>query len=90
MIFLIYKCQTPEQTFTFTDSILQPDASVVRVIPCSVSSVTDRNNYQPTPQTGEEAARIMEKLNGYCAPYQLQFEKETEGVYIPSEKQQEE
>ncbi len=70
------------QTFTFIDGILTPD-NQVEVIPCSISSVTDRNNYQPTPQTGEEAKRIMEKLNGYCTAYDLKFIEQTDGVYIP-------
>lgn len=70
------------QTFTFIDGILTPD-NQVEVIPCSVSSVTDHNNYQPTPQTGEEAKRIMEKLNGYCDAYDLRFIEQTDGVYIP-------
>ena len=70
------------QTFTFIDGVLTPD-NQVEVIPCSISSVTDRNNYQPTPQTGEEAKRIMEKLNEYCTNYDLKFIEQTDGVYIP-------
>ena len=75
-----------QQTFSFTDSVLQPEESSIRVIPCSVSSVTNRNDYCPTPQIGEEAERIMKKLNKYCSDYELSFEKESEGVYIPVEK----
>ena len=35
-------------------------------IPCSVSSVSDRNNYQPTPLAEDSAAyeRVMQKLSG--------------------------
>lgn len=72
-----------QHSFTFADSVLQPEKSTVRIIPCSVSSVTNRNDYQPTPQTGENAERIMQKLNSYCAKYQLQFEQETDGIYYP-------
>lgn len=72
-----------QQTFTFTDSVLTPEESTARVIPCSVSSVTDRNDYRPTPQTGDEAERIIAKLNKYCKTYHLSFTKEAEGVYIP-------
>lgn len=74
-----------QHTFTFTDAVLQPEENSIRIIPCSVSSVTDRNDYRPTPQTGEEAERIMKKLNGYCKDYDLSFEKESEGVYVPIE-----
>ncbi|MDD4113818.1 MAG: CapA family protein [Herbinix sp.] len=35
------------------------------IIPCSISSVTNRNNYQPTPLEGEEAERIMKKIIKY-------------------------
>lgn len=35
------------------------------VIPCSISSVKDRNNYQPTPLEGEEKDRVMEKIEKY-------------------------
>ena len=70
------------QTFTFIDDVFVPD-NQVEIIPCSVSSVTDRNNYQPTPQTGEEAKRIMEKLNAYCKTYDIHFIEQTYGIYIP-------
>lgn len=70
------------QTFTFIDDELILD-NQIQVIPCSVSSVATPNNYQPTPQTGEEAERIMKKLNGYCEPYNLHFIQQTDGVYIP-------
>lgn len=32
------------------------------VIPCSISSVKDRNNYQPTPLQGEEKQRVLDKI----------------------------
>ena len=35
------------------------------IIPCSISSVTNRNNYQPTPLDGDEAERVMKKINKY-------------------------
>ena len=72
-----------QQCFTFEDGILQFENSPVQVIPCSVSSVTDKNNYQPTPQTGEEAERIINKLNSYCLPYGFQFKKSDELLYVP-------
>ena len=35
------------------------------IIPCKISSVDTKNNYQPTIQTGTEATRIMEKIQKY-------------------------
>jgi len=55
-----------QQTFTFVDGERQNDTDI-HVIPCSVSSVTDRNNYQPTPATGEEAERIINRINEYSS-----------------------
>ena len=70
------------QTFTFVDDVFVPN-NQIEIIPCSISSITNRNNYQPTPQTGEEAKRIMEKLNGYCEEYEIHFIEKTDGIYIP-------
>ncbi|MGF7141790.1 poly-gamma-glutamate capsule biosynthesis protein CapA/YwtB (metallophosphatase superfamily) [Anaerotaenia torta] len=63
-----------QQTFTFhNDELVQTDD--VRIIPCSVSSTSQRNNYQPTPSTGKEKTRILKKINGYCGPYGITFDK---------------
>jgi poly-gamma-glutamate capsule biosynthesis protein CapA/YwtB (metallophosphatase superfamily)/F0F1-type ATP synthase membrane subunit b/b' len=35
------------------------------VIPCSVSSVKNRNNYRPTPLEGSEAERVLNKIKKY-------------------------
>jgi len=50
-----------QQTFSFVDGQIQAD-DVTNVIPCSVSSVSDYNNYQPTPCEGEESQRILDKI----------------------------
>jgi poly-gamma-glutamate synthesis protein (capsule biosynthesis protein) len=34
-------------------------------IPCSISSIKGRNNYQPTPLEGEERDRVLKKINKY-------------------------
>ena len=36
------------------------------IIPCSLSSIEKRNNYQPTPyaEGSEEYARVISKLDG--------------------------
>ena len=38
------------------------DKGSVSAIPCSISSVSDRNNYQPTPLSGKEFARVKKKI----------------------------
>lgn len=70
------------QTFTLLEDTLLPDDHV-EIIPCSVSSVAEPNNYQPTPKTGEEAIRIMEKINRFSAPFGLEFEAAADGLYVP-------
>lgn len=50
-----------QQTFTITDDGVKED-NVTNIIPCSLSSETSRNNYQPTPATGSEAERILKKI----------------------------
>jgi len=55
-----------QQTFTFTKDGMKED-NVTNVIPCSLSSEKSRNNYQPTPATGEEAARILKKIEDRSA-----------------------
>lgn len=61
-----------QQTFTFIDGVKQQDRQA-RVIPCSVSSVKDRNNFQPTPAQGEEAARIIGRINAYSKDFGVVF-----------------
>ncbi len=49
------------QVFSFKDGELLAEENV-SVIPCSISSVTTRNNYQPMPLSGDEFERVKEKL----------------------------
>ena len=56
------------QTFHFVDGVKQEDGEA-RVIPCKVSSINDRNNYQPTPAMEEEWTRIIEKVNRFSEPF---------------------
>lgn len=64
-----------QQTFTFVDGQLQSDLNA-RVIPCSVSSVTNRNNFQPTPLEGEEALRVIERLNEFSKEMGVNINKD--------------
>ena len=50
-----------KQVFQLKDGAVT-DFNLVRVIPCSISSQTDRNNYQPTPLKGSEFERVKEKI----------------------------
>ena len=50
-----------QQTFTIDQNGVKDD-NVTNIIPCSISSDYDYNNYQPTPAEGEEASRIIQKI----------------------------
>ena len=71
-----------QTTFTFCDGELQPQVKV-KIIPCSISSVSERNNYQPTPATGEEAVRILGRINEFSQGFGCCFDEE--GNYITEE-----
>lgn len=64
-----------QQTFTFVEGEKQEDTEI-RVIPCSVSSVTTRNDYCPTPAEGEEAKRIIGRINEYSKDFGVEFTEE--------------
>ena len=68
-------CLIVQQTFTFIDGEKQEETQL-KVIPCSVSSVTNRNDYKPTPAEGEEAERILGRLNEYSFGLGLQFDED--------------
>lgn len=57
-----------EQTFTFVDGVLQTDISA-DIIPCSISSVSDRNNFQPMIAEGERKQTIIDHMNTYSEKY---------------------
>lgn len=57
-----------QQTFTIVDGELVRDANA-QFIPCSLSGVDYRNDYQPTPVSGSEYQRIIEKMNGYSKKF---------------------
>ena len=68
-------CMIFQQTFTFMDGVKQEDAQV-RVIPCSISSVSGRNDYKPTPAQDEEAQRIIDRINEYSQEMGVKFDSE--------------
>lgn len=57
-----------QQTFTFVDGVLQSDISA-DIIPCSISSISSRNDFQPTIVEGEEKQSIIDNMNDYSKPY---------------------
>ena len=57
-----------QQTFTFVDGTLQPDIKA-NIIPCTLSSVSSKNDFKPTIAEGDKKAEILEKVNTYSANY---------------------
>lgn len=68
-----------QQTFTFVDGVKQ-EGQEAKVIPCSISSVSYRNDFCPTPADGEEYTRILDRINEYSSPFEVAFDEE--GNYI--------
>ena len=54
-------CMIFQQTFTVTGNDVATD-DAINVIPCSISSTSSSNNYQPTPAEGSEKTRIEAKI----------------------------
>ncbi len=63
------------QTFTFVEGEKTEDTTV-RIIPCSLSSVATRNDFKPTVAVGEEAERIINKINDFSREYGVEFDKD--------------
>lgn len=55
-----------QQTFTFENGSLVQD-NVTNIIPCSLSSVQQYNDYQPTPLEGSESERVLQKIQEFSA-----------------------
>ena len=51
-----------QQTFTIKNGKLKKDSSA-KVIPCSISSATSHNNFQPTPLSGNRQRTLIKKIN---------------------------
>lgn len=68
-------CLIVQQTFAFVDGERQ-EGTELKVIPCSVSSVAERNDYKPTPAEGAKAQRILDRLNEYSKDFGLQFDED--------------
>lgn len=55
-----------QQTFTVENRELASD-NVTNIIPCSVSSESGYNDYQPTPLEGDEAERVLGRIEEYSS-----------------------
>lgn len=55
-------CMMFQQTFTVEGGKVAKDDDIT-VIPCSISSTSSTNNYQPTPAEGSEKERIQAKID---------------------------
>ncbi len=66
-----------QQTFTFENGQKVEDQNA-RIIPCMVSSVSARNDFKPTPAVGEDAKRILERMNEYSRDFGVEFDENGE------------
>lgn len=57
-----------QQSFIFRGKKLLKSRSKAKAIPCSVSSVSGINNYQPALATGKNKRRILRKIDRYSQP----------------------
>lgn len=57
-----------QQTFEFKNGE-KTNNDDINIIPCSVSSIKNRNNYQPTPVYDEEAERILKRIEEYSKEF---------------------
>ncbi len=62
-----------QMTFLLSQSGKLTDTEI-NIIPCSSSSAQGWNNYQPTPATGSEAKRIIDKINERSQPFGFTYE----------------
>lgn len=58
-----------QQTFTIEDGKLKKDDNI-NIIPCSVSSKSNVNDYCPTPLEGDEKQRVLDKIEEYSGQIQ--------------------
>ena len=64
-----------QKTFRFKNGKLQRDDEM-KIIPCSISSVSGYNNYQPKVLTGQDKERVIRRMNEYSAKLGVSFDSE--------------
>ena len=62
-----------QQTFTFENGAKSEDLDA-KVIPCSITSQADTNNFQPTPLVDTEKARVIDRLNTFSNGRNLEID----------------
>ena len=75
-----------QQTFHFTKTtssngevtVEQLDETEANIIPCMISSTSSRNDYCPTPQTGEKGQSIIDRVNTYSKDFGVQADENGE------------
>ncbi len=77
-----------KDTMIFRQSFVLEEGEPVRygearIIPCSVSSVSKRNDFRPTPAQGEEYTRILSKINGLSAYFGVAADEEGRLITVP-------
>lgn len=65
-----------QQTFLFRDGELKKKESKVKIIPCSLSSASGVNNYQPTPVSGKKKKQVLKKIDLLCRPLGLTLQND--------------
>lgn len=64
-----------QKTFKFKDGKLKKDEQL-HIIPCSISSESSYNNYQPTIVEGTAKGNIISKMNQYSAGFNVKFDSD--------------
>ena len=70
--------------YHFLDGVRQGKPTV-KIIPCSISSIKERNDYVPTPKDGEEGERILQKIRDISKEFALKVD---EDGYIISDSEE--
>ena len=69
-----------QASFHTTDGVIDEPVSL-KIVPCTISSVMDRNDYCPTPATGDRYKEIINNLNSYSSAFSVTIDEE--GQVIP-------
>ena len=73
-----------QKTFRLKNGKLQRDDNM-KIIPCSISSVSAYNNYQPKILEEQDKARVIRRMNEYSAKLGVSFD--SEGNASPEQEQ---
>lgn len=73
-----HKNPADKDTFIFQQKFMVSGNEILplesKVIPCLISSTKNYNNYQPTPLSGDEGARVMNRLKTYSSALEYGYE----------------